>query len=542
MMRLGTSGYRLAHLLLLLLSFLLLLESGDGASNSSSKLAAEIEAVTSRPEFEGCRWGIAAHRVVDGVAIEVIYENRDAASFFTPASNLKLLACYAAWLTLGPHYRFSTPIAASFGGDGSDSDGKTDNDESKGRRRSTQANITLCASNDPSLTSSELATAARRAVLAAPERFRHLDSLSVRVDNRRGPDGTFPSSWEFGDLPYYYGAPPASVILDGNLVSVRIEAASEQGESSKANVTVLSPGGDECFRVVNQVEVVPGSSSSSGVSLKFAVREGDLCLVLNGEVAQGSDALEMSVACGDPLRRAADALSSSLPVDQSLLKGSGTAAGTVLNDAPECNELEGPRVLTTIRSRPLEELLNHTLQYSDNTYAEAILRRQGDIIADAAAAATAARWRTNTGSTYAASLAAVAATLSGDAAGTLNTSHYSSVDGSGLSRHDLVTPRFLVSLLAHADWNFVELLPLAGRTGTLAGRFQGTPAEGVLYAKTGTETHINALSGRIKGQGGGAMGSAASEVAFSILTNSCPQPSSVVRQGIDDIAVLFVGA
>ena len=46
----------------------------------------------------------------------------------------------------------------------------------------------------------------------------------------------------------------------------------------------------------------------------------------------------------------------------------------------------------------------------------------------------------------------------------------------------------------------------------------------------------------IIGSGGGAMGSAASEVAFSILTNSCPQPSSVVRQGIDDIAVLFVGA
>ena len=52
----------------------------------------------------------------------------------------------------------------------------------------------------------------------------------------------------------------------------------------------------------------------------------------------------------------------------------------------------------------------------------------------------------------------------------------------------------------------------------------------MLYAKTGTETGINALSGRV------------GDVAFSILSNSCPQPSSVVRQGIDDIAVLFVGA
>jgi hypothetical protein len=40
-------------------------------------------------------------------------------------------------------------------------------------------------------------------------------------------------------------------------------------------------------------------------------------------------------------------------------------------------------------------------------------------------------------------------------------------------------------------------------------------------------SNVNALSGRVN------------DVAFSILSDSCPQSSTLVRQGIDDIAVLF---
>jgi D-alanyl-D-alanine carboxypeptidase/D-alanyl-D-alanine-endopeptidase (penicillin-binding protein 4) len=109
----------------------------------------------------------------------------------------------------------------------------------------------------------------------------------------------------------------------------------------------------------------------------------------------------------------------------------------------------------------------------------------------------------------------------------LDLAQYSAYDGSGLSRHDLVCPSFLAALMAFADERYLQLLPLAGVSGTLSSRFIGTAAEGKLRAKTGTMTNVNALSGVV------------GNVAFSILSDSCPQPSSVVRQGIDDIAVLF---
>ena len=172
-----------------LLAIIASLRGASGGSSSSSpspSLAAEIEAITSRAEYEGCRWGIAAHRVAEEDDQEVIYENGDAASYFTPASNLKLLTCYAAWRTLGADYSFSTPLAASFA-----------DDDDAGINASSAANLTLCGANDPSLTSAALELAVEQAVAADP-RLRSAASLAVRVDNRRGSDGTFPSSWEFG--------------------------------------------------------------------------------------------------------------------------------------------------------------------------------------------------------------------------------------------------------------------------------------------------------------------------------------------------------
>jgi D-alanyl-D-alanine carboxypeptidase/D-alanyl-D-alanine-endopeptidase (penicillin-binding protein 4) len=77
---------------------------------------------------------------------------------------------------------------------------------------------------------------------------------------------------------------------------------------------------------------------------------------------------------------------------------------------------------------------------------------------------------------------------------------YTFADGSGLSRLDLVAPAAVVELLAHlyhspARDSWVSLLPVAGQDGTLHARFADTPAAGHIFAKTGSLSHVAALSG-----------------------------------------------
>jgi serine-type D-Ala-D-Ala carboxypeptidase/endopeptidase (penicillin-binding protein 4) len=97
-------------------------------------------------------------------------------------------------------------------------------------------------------------------------------------------------------------------------------------------------------------------------------------------------------------------------------------------------------------------------------------------------------------------------------------------DGSGLSRGNARSAREWRTLLQAAQsqawWPMLaEGLPLAGRTGTLAGRFHGTAAEGNVRAKTGTIIGGTALTG---------MGTTAGNRAFvfSVIVNGSGSQSS----------------
>src|SRR5690606_28674547 len=90
-------------------------------------------------------------------------------------------------------------------------------------------------------------------------------------------------------------------------------------------------------------------------------------------------------------------------------------------------------------------------------------------------------------------------------------------DGSGLSRHNLTSAHTLSIVLTkmfepphRAAW--VAAMPIAGIDGTLSGRMRGTPAEGRVFAKTGSIGYVRALSGYAQTDGGW--------LVFSILANN----------------------
>ncbi len=75
-------------------------------------------------------------------------------------------------------------------------------------------------------------------------------------------------------------------------------------------------------------------------------------------------------------------------------------------------------------------------------------------------------------------------------------------DGSGLSQYNRVTPRALVTVLLH-DWRgpsrstVLAALPVAGLRGDLRNAMRGTPAEGHVFAKTGSMSHVRGLAGYV---------------------------------------------
>lgn len=84
-------------------------------------------------------------------------------------------------------------------------------------------------------------------------------------------------------------------------------------------------------------------------------------------------------------------------------------------------------------------------------------------------------------------------------------------NGSGLSRKNRATPeamgRFLISMAnqpAETASAFRDSLAIAGRTGTLAFRMQGSAAEGRCSGKTGTLNGVSALSGFCRSGSGDA--------------------------------------
>jgi D-alanyl-D-alanine carboxypeptidase/D-alanyl-D-alanine-endopeptidase (penicillin-binding protein 4) len=111
-------------------------------------------------------------------------------------------------------------------------------------------------------------------------------------------------------------------------------------------------------------------------------------------------------------------------------------------------------------------------------------------------------------------------------------------DGSGLARPNLVTPATVVKLLRHMHASpvrdsWISLLPVGGRDGTLGSRFGDGPAAGRVHAKTGSLSHVSALSGYIERRNG-------KWVAFSILVNNFNGPTADVRGIMDRICTLIM--
>ncbi len=110
---------------------------------------------------------------------------------------------------------------------------------------------------------------------------------------------------------------------------------------------------------------------------------------------------------------------------------------------------------------------------------------------------------------------------------------YSLVDGSGLSRHNLVTPETLVQTLTVMEStpmfaSYLNSLAVSGVNGTLKTRFLLDNLQGNIFGKTGTLSGVVSLSGYMYLP-------ERETLVFSIVVNNSDLPSRNLRQAIDRI-------
>ncbi|MDE2386964.1 MAG: D-alanyl-D-alanine carboxypeptidase/D-alanyl-D-alanine-endopeptidase [Actinomycetales bacterium] len=160
----------------------------------------------------------------------------------------------------------------------------------------------------------------------------------------------------------------------------------------------------------------------------------------------------------------------------------------------------GARLIAQVSSQPITSWLDHALTYSDNTETEFIARH----------AVKAAGLPASFASIQSAATKALKANK-------IDPSGLVMKDASGLAQADRVTAKVIAQIMAQVANPESKLaamanyLPVAGESGTLAGRFNGknAVAAGNVLAKSGYIPGLYSLAGLVKSRDGGTIAFAA---------------------------------
>jgi D-alanyl-D-alanine carboxypeptidase/D-alanyl-D-alanine-endopeptidase (penicillin-binding protein 4) len=228
----------------------------------------------------------------------------------------------------------------------------------------------------------------------------------------------------------------------------------------------------------------------------------------------GRDTL-VDIATAFPARTYLESLSSALAEK-------GISVGAIVPDSTVEVLAPGVDTLFSVQSPPLREILRYFEKPSQNQIGEILLRAIG-------------LERTGVGRSDSGSVVVSRQLL----AWGVERDGFVVYDGSGLSRHDLLSPETIVRTLVAIQRDtaflvFYDALPIAGVDGTLRTRMVGTPAAGNMRAKTGTLQFVRALSGYVTDADG-------DRLVFSILNNHYTAPVDSVSRFQNNVGVLLAG-
>jgi D-alanyl-D-alanine carboxypeptidase/D-alanyl-D-alanine-endopeptidase (penicillin-binding protein 4) len=440
-----------------------------------------LEAFLREPALRGAWVGVLVETTDETPKVLLAH---DADKRFMPASNAKLFTVALALERLGEDFTFRTPLLT---------DGKREGATLVG-------NLYLRGVGDPSLTRQRLLELAKQVVAQGIQVVKGdlVVDVSAFTDNRWG------TGWAWDYLAYGYAPEVWAIALDRNAITVQVAPANLDGVPAK--VTLTPP--TDWLTIDNRIQTV-ATVNEADWSLWREAWERTLHLWGRIPMTANPESVRISVPnvphyVGTTFRQRLNEVG--VRLEGSLRIGNTPADAKIIAETP---------------SAPLRELVRWLNKVSDNLYAEMLLRA-----------------------------VALKGLGRGDVEGAMNLlreqlkawgiepTEVRLVDGSGLSRLNMVTPHAIVRLLQVArrrPWfaAFRESLPIAGVDGTLANRFRGTAAEKRLVAKTGFIGGVVTISGYLQRQDG-------SEWVFSVMVNHFTAPTRDVQNAVDRFLAALV--
>ena len=476
---------------------LFLCPRADGAISSSQtgtpaaggpedpSLEERLGQVLSAPVLVRSSWGVQVQSLDTGKIL--FSENPE--KRLIPASNLKLLTAVAAVEDLGPDFRFTTRIWT----DGRIEDGTL------------EGNLIIQGGADPTL--------GARFYSPDPERMEEGDPVGVfrkwrenlrklgiqRIRGRLLADDSLLAAegpgrgWSWDDLVYGYGAVPSGLQYNEGVALVRV---SPTVTGAPAHLLWRPP--TPLIRLRNRTRTGPRQE----LELKWPSLGEEI--VLEGAVDPSQDPVWLSVAVRDPVRYFTGTFAEFLRASH--LELMGHREGEHGHGHPGESRTE----LFSHDSPPLSQVLRVFLKISQNLYGETLVRMLDP---------------SSRGKRGAAGLMRMESILEHRIG--LDPDSFLLADGSGLSRHNLISAGAMLRLLEYVHRQsygsaFRQWLPVAGTDGTLRRRMIGPGLKGRVQAKTGSMEGVRALSGFLETLHGETL-------VFAMLVNHLRQDEADLR-------------
>ena len=441
-----------------------------------------------RPETS---WGIEA---LDRSSNRVIYTHNPTRHFI-PASNTKLVVTTVAMGTLGPEWRYRTPIYVN-----------------RPAGDPTARGLLIVGRGDPTMSGryhneDDFAVVKMLADSLYAKGIRRIDG-DIVIDASYFTPERVHSSWEIGDLPWYYAAPTGAFAIAEGALRLIVRGGNTLGAAATFGIVGADPPMPVVMRAVTDT-----AGARANIDIDYEAWPDTL--VITGSVGLGS-ADSSWVAVPDQPGFAAQALRDALtrrgiPTTGAIRVARDSASAAIARAAFDITS-----ALITWTSPPVSEIVAGILKPSQNWIAEQLLRTLG------------AEYRGR--GSWSGGLDVERRYLIDVAR--IDSTAFSLRDGSGLSAQNLLSPRAILQLLEHArqaPWGaqYHAALPAPQeKGGTLSNRLAGLETR--LAAKTGTIANVNSLSGYLRTDDN-------RELTFVIMSNGSGRPSADMRRAIDRI-------